>query len=60
MHIYTQAMYQAWCQEQSEEEITYRYATFVKLSSIAMATKESEMLEYLKKTKWFLYPKSLR
>lgn len=57
MYIYTKTMYQAWCQGQSEQEILHGYDSFIRMSSKAMAMKEPEMLDYLKKTEWFLYPK---
>jgi len=50
-------MYQAWCQGQSEQEILHGYDVFVEMSSKAMAMNKSDMLEYLRKTKWFLCPK---
>ena len=57
MYIYTKTMYHAWCQGQSEQEICRRYDVFVTMSSKAMAMSKCEMLDYLRRTEWFLCPK---
>lgn len=56
MYMYIKAMYQAWCQGQTDNDIRERHMEFVSKVSRTFAVEECEIWNHLRDAEWFKRP----
>ena len=56
MYLYIKAIYQAWCQGQTDDDIRERHQEFIASVSRAFAVSEREIWNHLESADWFKRP----
>lgn len=56
MYLYIKAMYQAWCQGQTDDDIRERHLEFIASVSRAFAVSDQEIWKHLDDAEWFKRP----